>query len=496
MQLIDHTINSQRGLLSKDGALVVRTGSSTGRSTQERFVVSRPEIDADIDWGKANKAIDSSKADLFFSKLESHVKSGKFFSMKGFVGCFEVEVFSTSAWHIAFAENMFRSHVVETLKKQVPENKKIVIYHDPELKMSDLGIQHEFEKAIFVDPANLRVGIVGTAYAGEIKKSAFALCNYLLPKFGIMPMHASANCNHDGSNSCVLFGLSGTGKTTLSADPNRHLIGDDEIIWSSNGLSNLEGGCYAKLINLNQQNEPDIWSAANRRGSILENVCVDEKTGEIDFCSNVYTENTRASYSIDALDKVFNQSIEANPPSSIIFLTADAFGALPAVAKLNPWQAQYHFISGYTAKVAGTEIGVQEPQATFSACFGAPFMPRAPKVYANLLANYCQKYNVPVWIVNTGWVGGFKNGKRFPIPVSRRIITAIQSGELNEVEMLKHPIFGFSVPKNIPGVEAHWLQIPEGEVVIELAKKFVNNSKNVNLPQEICDLGGPIILNS
>ena len=496
MQLIEQTLKTNKGQLSKQGALVVKTGASTGRSTKERFVVRRPEVENEIDWGKVNQAMDSNKGDCILNGIEQRVLSGDYYSMKGYVGCFKVEVYSKSPWHIAFAENMFRDSVIDSLKAVVPDNLTIRIYHDPDGVVADLGVEHDYPKAIVVDPASLKVGIIGTAYAGEIKKSAFSLCNYLFPKYGIMPMHSSANCEGDGQNSCVLFGLSGTGKTTLSADPKRYLIGDDEIVWSQNGLSNLEGGCYAKLINLDEQNEPDIWRAANREGSILENVCFNEESGEIDFCSNVITENTRGSYSIEALDKVYEQTLEAKPPKSIIFLTADAFGALPAVARLDEWQAQYHFISGYTAKVAGTEIGVVEPQATFSACFGAPFMPRAPKVYAELLAKLCKEYDVPVWMVNTGWVGGYENGSRFPIPVSRRILTAIQNGELNEAEKVKHPVFGFEVPVAIEGVEGDWLQIPKGHQVSELAQKFIANAKAANIPENICDRGGPIVLHS
>ncbi|MCB9024861.1 MAG: phosphoenolpyruvate carboxykinase (ATP) [Bdellovibrionaceae bacterium] len=496
MQLIEQTIKAKLGQLSKDGALIVNTGKSTGRSTKERFVIRRPDIEKDIHWGDVNQPMNAKKGDLFLNAIERSVMDNQHYIMKGYVGCFKVEVYSTSPWHIAFAENMFRSDVIEGLKKLVPDDLTIKIYHDPEGTVADLGIDHEYNKAIIVDPSNLKVAIVGTAYAGEIKKSAFALCNFLFPKYGIMPMHSSANCSNNGAQSCVLFGLSGTGKTTLSADPTRYLIGDDEIVWSKNGISNLEGGCYAKLIKLSEKNEPDIWHAANRQGSILENVSFNMETGEIDFDSNIITENTRGSYSIEALDKVFNQQQEAQPPTSIVFLTADAFGALPAVSRLNEWQAQYHFISGYTAKVAGTEIGVVEPQATFSACFGAPFMPRAPKVYAELLAQLCRQYKAPVWLVNTGWVGGCENGERFPIHVSRSILTAIQNGELNDVEMKKHPVFGFDVPVTVPGVEAQWLQIPDGPQVKELGQKFINNAKANGIPEDICDRGGPVVFHS
>ena len=381
----------------------------------------------------------------------------------------------------------------------MPDAIHIQIYHDPYGKVSNLnlGMDHPHEKAIILDPVGMKVGIIGTAYAGEIKKSAFTLCNFALPQYGILPMHSSANCMEDGSESSLLFGLSGTGKTTLSTDPKRFLIGDDEIVWSAQGLSNLEGGCYAKLIDLDASKEPDIFRAANRFGSVLENVYFDEKTRKIDFCDGRLTENTRASYSMAALDKVFNQNVEAQPPRSIVFLTADAFGALPAVARLDEWQAQYHFISGYTAKVAGTEIGVTEPKATFSACFGAPFMPRAASVYGALLANLVKKYEVSVWLLNTGWTGGYGQGDRFPIPVSRYLLTGIQSGELEKVQRVKHPIFGFEVPTEAPGVESQYLAIPKGPQVVELAHKFIENAKakSTSISKDIIDRGGPKILN-
>lgn len=491
---IEVALLEKRGVLSPDGALMVTTGAKTGRSTKERVVVQRPEITADIDWGSVNQPVDPNWAESFFGKLESRLQSGRSYKMNGFVGCFPISVVSSSPWHIAFAQNMFRENFVASLKAQIPENLSIEIYHDPEAKVSDLGLKWDHEAAIVVDPFRLKVGIVGTGYAGEIKKSAFSLCNYLLPQFGIMPMHASANCEEDGSNSSVLFGLSGTGKTTLSADPNRHLIGDDEIIWSANGLSNLEGGCYAKLINLDKENEPDIFRAANRFGSILENVAFNPSTRAIDFCDSRLTENTRASYKLGALSRVYEQSREANPPRTVIFLTADAFGALPPVAKLNEWQTQYHFMSGYTAKVAGTEMGVKEPQAAFSACFGAPFMPRAPHIYAAMLAKLVKENKTSVWILNTGWTnGGYGKGDRFPIPVSRGILTAIQNGSLNNAEFITHPVFGFQVPKHVPGIDSSWLTHPTGPSVMKLAQKFKANAqaKFATADKDVLALGGP-----
>lgn len=496
-QLIEQALMEKKGVLSPDGALMVKTGKSTGRSTKERFVVRHKGVEDEIHWGNINQEISPESAEVFFNAAIKHLDKAETFKMSGYVGCYKVNVTSLSSWHVAFAKNMFRDEVIESLKAQVPEDVEIQIYHLPDVKPQDLGIEHQYEKAILLDPKNMKVVIMGTAYAGEIKKSAFTLCNFLMPKHAILPMHSSANCTQDGTNSSVLFGLSGTGKTTLSADPERSLIGDDEIVWSKNGLSNLEGGCYAKLINLCPKDEPEIFSAANKFGSVLENVYYDEGTRSIDFCDTRFTENTRGSYPITSLNNVFDQNKEANRPNSVVFLTADAFGALPAVARLDPWQTQYHFISGYTAKVAGTEIGVTEPQATFSACFGAPFMPRPASVYAQLLAEFVKENNVPVWIVNTGWVNGYGKGERFPIPVSRKLLQMIQSGALENTAMKKHPIFGFSVPETIEGVDSKWLKIPEGDHVLALAKKFEQNCKEnpESFTEDIINNGGPRVLN-
>lgn len=495
-QLIESSVAQKLGILSRDGALMVRTGSCTGRSTKERFVVKHPEIASDIDWGGVNQPVDPQWAGEFFSRLQARLSTQPTFKMQGFVGCFSVTVTSTSPWHIAFAQNMFRDSVIASLKEQISDDVHVEIYHEPDLKPKDLGLEWPFERAIILDPRHMKVGIVGTAYAGEIKKSAFTLCNFALPKYDILPMHSSANCKVDGQSSCVLFGLSGTGKTTLSADPHRYLIGDDEIVWSNRGLSNLEGGCYAKLIHLDPRKEPEIYRAANRPQSILENVVFNPDTREVDFDDDSITENTRASYSIKALKEVFDQSVEAQSPQCVVFLTADAFGALPAVARLDLWQAQYHFISGYTAKVAGTEVGVTEPKATFSACFGAPFMPRSPAVYASLLAEKVKQSGASVWLLNTGWTnGGYGQGERFPIAVSRQILSAIQSGELAKVEMKKHPVFGFEVPVTIPGIDPQYLKGAESAAVFTLAQRFIANAKanKSAFTDDIIELGGPII---
>jgi phosphoenolpyruvate carboxykinase (ATP) len=308
-------------------------------------------------------------------------------------------------------------------------------------------------------------------------------------------MHASANCLADGSHSCVIFGLSGTGKTTLSAQDGRYLIGDDESAWSQTGLTNLEGGCYAKLVNLTPEKEPEIFSAVNRFCSILENVAYDPSTRVPDFSSVALTENTRGSYKLNALERVFSQTREADLPETIVFLTADAFGALPAVARLDEWQMRYHFMSGFTAKVAGTEMGLKEPKAAFSACFGAPFMPRSPSVYANLLAERARESGASVWLLNTGWVGGYQKGSRFPLPLTRRILEMIQNGELQQSKFTKHPIFGFDVPTSVKGIDQEILMTPTGPQVEELAKMFIKNQEKFKDAdaQEIIARGGPTV---
>lgn len=494
-ELIQEAVRREMGTLTPDGAFVVETGAFTGRAADKRFLVEHPELKDTIDWGSTNKAISPVLATEIFAKLEQKLGQTKTFSMNGFVSAFPLTVVSTSPWHIAFAHNMFRSKPVEHFTQTVKAPGKMQIFHDPYGKVSDLGVTWPDQTIIVVDPLYKKVAIIGTAYAGEIKKSAFTLCNYMFPEFGFFPMHSSANCRKDGSQSSILFGLSGTGKTTLSADPARSLIGDDEIVWSPTGISNLEAGCYAKLIKLSKENEPEIYRACFKRGTILENIGYDRKTETIDFNDDRKTENTRGSYSIDALgENVFDQNREAGQPKTIIFLTADAFGAMPAVARLDSFQAQYHFISGYTAKLAGTEIGVKEPTAAFSNCFGAPFMPRPAAVYAKMLAEFSERAGASVWLLNTGWTGGpYGVGKRFPIPVTRALLNAIQDGSLNQVRMQKHPVFGFEVPTSCPGVDAKFLELPRGEQVSELAKKFTKNMEKFakHLDKNVIVLGGP-----
>lgn len=500
---IEEAIQRREGRLLASGALAVETGTHTGRAASSRFVIRDNATENTVGWGAANQPIDEAEGRRFFSAIKQRLGEIETFHVRKFVGPFPVELITPSAWHAAFADNMFRSQVIESLSRQAGTSDAesfgvIRIWHDPYTPASVYGLKMPQDAVILLDPSNFEIAIAGTAYAGEVKKAAFSMANYLLPISGILSMHASANCLEDGSRSCLIFGLSGTGKTTLSAQEGRYLIGDDEIVWSQRGLSNLEGGCYAKLINLTEEQEPDIYRAVNRFGAILENVVFDENTREPDFSSAERTENTRGSYPMKALARVFDQSREASEPTAIVFLTADAFGALPAVARLDEWQMRYHFMSGFTAKVAGTEIGLKEPKATFSACFGAPFMPRSPTVYAHLLAKKARDAGASTWLLNTGWIGGYEHGSRFPLEVTRRLLSLIQDGVLDSGAFVRHPIFGFEVPKEAPGVNPKYLQIPEGNQVEMLARKFIENQAQFTDPDacEICARGGPSLASS
>jgi phosphoenolpyruvate carboxykinase (ATP) len=495
--LIEESVKNNLGSFSETGALIVNTGAHTGRAAKNRFVAKNSTSEKTVSWGSANVAIAQTTFETIFQKTKAKLEasSKSTYQYRGFVGAFPITVHSFSPWHIAFAANMFREEIIPEFKNINQVNSQpIEVVHDPYGKVSESGIKLESETLIALDVVSKKVVIVGTAYAGEIKKSAFSLCNYLLPELGIMPMHSSANCLEDGSNSSVLFGLSGTGKTTLSATADRWLIGDDEIVWSEQGLSNLEGGCYAKLIDLDPKKEPEIFSAVNKFGSIMENVGFDLESRTVQFADRSRTENTRGSYPLSSLTKVFNQNKQAEAPKTIVFLTADAFGAMPAVARLNPWQAQYYFVSGYTAKVAGTEIGVKEPQAAFSTCFGAPFMPRSSQTYASLLAKLIEKNNTSVWILNTGWMsGGYGKGERFPIAVSRGILSAIQSGELAKQKVVKHPKFGFEVPTSCPGLDSKFLDVSDTQASEGLVQKFKKNFETFasQMDSRVAELGGP-----
>lgn len=507
MQLFEESIRQGMASMTPHGTLVVETGEFTGRAAKNKYLVRNPVTEHEIDWGKVNQPIDEQTFLSLWDHLKHRISESPFRRIfQGHIGPFPLRIDSVSPWHIAFAQNMFRKNPAEFLAGNgisglQRSERGFQILHDPYCKIPDLDRELGTKipgTAIVLDPGRRRVAIVGTAYAGEIKKAAFSLCNYLLPELGWLPMHASANCDENGGATCVLFGLSGTGKTTLSSASDRLLVGDDEVLWSRTGISNLEGGCYAKLIDLDAEQEPRIFKAVTSPGAILENVAYDPRTGTVDFKDRSRTENTRGSYALEALEGVYRQDREASHPKTVVFLTADAFGALPAVARLDPWQAQYHFISGYTAKVAGTELGIQAPEATFSPCFGAPFMPRHVSAYATLLADFARKSGASIWMLNTGWLGdGYGKSPRMPIAASRRLLSAIQSGELERCFLRRHPIFGFQVPESCPGVDPKLLAWPSETASRELAERFTRHVAALltrspgKIAPEVITRGGP-----
>ena len=457
-RLVEDAVRHGEGVLAKDGPLVVATGKHTGRSAKDKFIVKDAETADTIWWGKTNVSMTPEhfaalKAD-FFAHLAAR---DRLYRQQLFGGSqpehrVAVQVITEFAWHSQF---------IRTLLCRPTEDE--LAGFDAEYTVIDLPSFHadpakhgtRSETVIAVNFAEKLVLIGGTAYAGEMKKSVFGILNYLLPAKGVMPMHCSANIGANG-DTAVFFGLSGTGKTTLSADASRTLIGDDEHGWSDTAVFNFEGGCYAKMIRLSPEAEPEIYATTKRFGTVLENVVIDPATRTLDLDDNSLAENSRGSYPLDFIPN----SSDANMgpvPRNIIMLTADAYGVLPPIAKLTPDQAMYHFLSGYTARVAGTEIGVTEPEATFSTCFGAPFMPRHPSVYGNLLKERIAKGNVQCWLVNTGWTGGMATMdgiKRMPIKATRALLNAALDGSLNDAEFRKNPNFGFMVPVAVPGVDS------------------------------------------
>lgn len=454
--LYEAAVRRGEGMIARDGPLAVKTGRHTGRSAQDRFIVRDETTEQSIWWGKSNKPMDPAAFDrLHADFLEALGQKDELFVADLFGGSqpehrVKVRVINELAWHNLFIRTMLVRPESHELAGFVPD---YTIIDLPSFKADPERHGCRSETVIAINLAKKLILIGGTQYGGEMKKSVFGLLNYLLPQEGIMPMHCSANIGPDG-DTAVFFGLSGTGKTTLSADPNRTLIGDDEHGWSDTAVFNFEGGCYAKMIRLSEEAEPEIFATTRRFGTVLENVVVDPETRELDLDDNSLAENSRGAYPIDFIPN----SSEANMgpvPKTIIMLTADAFGVLPPIARLTPDQAMFHFLSGYTAKVAGTEIGVTEPEATFSTCFGAPFMPRHPSVYGNLLKERIARGGVTCWLVNTGWTGGkYGTGKRMPIKATRALLNAALDGSLNNAEFRKDPYFGFEVPVAVPGVDS------------------------------------------
>jgi len=482
--LYEHAIRANEGLLA-GGPLVVRTGDHTGRSPKDKFVVQEPSSEQQIWWGDVNRPFPRDRFEELHRRMLAYLQGRGIFVQDLYAGAdprfrIPIRVVTEHAWHSLFARNMFIRPPLEALAAHDPAFTIIQcpgFHADPAVDGTNSTV------FIILDLGHRLVLIGGTSYAGEIKKSIFTIMNYLLPASDVLPMHCSANVGSDG-DTAVFFGLSGTGKTTLSADPTRTLIGDDEHGWSDDGVFNFEGGCYAKVIRLSEQAEPEIYDTTRRFGTVLENVMVDPDTRLLDLDDDSLTENTRAAYPIEMIPNASGTGT-AGHPRTIVMLTADAFGVLPPVARLTPEQAMYHFLSGYTAKLAGTEKGLgSEPKATFSACFGAPFMALHPSVYAGLLGRKIEKHGVHCWLVNTGWSGGpFGVGTRMKIGYTRAMVAAALDGRLADAETRVDPVFGVHVPVSCPGVPPEVLD-PRGtwkdkeaydRAARELAERFRKN---------------------
>ncbi len=452
-ELIEHACRRDEGRMTADGAFVALTGEHSGRSPNDRFVVDEDETNNEIAWGEVNKPISKDHFLGLKKKLLQHLGKKDLFVQDCYCGAdhenrLRIRVVTENAWHSLFARNMFIQPDVEEL---LAFNPQFSVLHAPSLLADEAKDGTSSGTFIIVNFAEKLILIGGSAYAGEIKKSIFSVMNFLMPRDGILPMHCSANVGKSG-DSAIFFGLSGTGKTTLSADSSRMLIGDDEHGWGKAGVFNFEGGCYAKTINLTRESEPEIYDLCHKFGSIIENVVMDPNSRSLDFFDKSLTENGRVSYDIHAVPNA-SKNGWAGHPKNILMLTCDAFGVLPPISKLSPDQAMYHFLSGYTAKVAGTERGLKQPTATFSTCFGAPFMPRDPSVYANLLGKQMAEHKADCWLVNTGWSGGGVGvGERVKIEYTRAMVNSILDGSLAKEEFIVDENFGVSVPMHCHGV--------------------------------------------
>jgi phosphoenolpyruvate carboxykinase (ATP) len=485
--LYEHAVRRREGLVAAGGAFVARTGAFTGRSPKDKYIVEEAASRADIWWGDINKPVSEERFESMYRRLSAYYQGRELFVQDMYGGAdpdyrLKVRVVSDSAWHSLFARNMFIRPRPEALHDFEPD---FTILHAPHFFATHGLDGINSDTFIFVSFARRLVLIGGTEYAGEIKKSVFGYLNFLLPARDVLPMHCSANVGPKG-DSAIFFGLSGTGKTTLSADGSRMLIGDDEHGWSHNGLFNFEGGCYAKVINLSAEAEPEIYATVHRFGTVLENVILDPATRRPDLADGSLTENTRACYPLDFIPNVSSTG-QAPHPDNVIMLTADAFGVLPPIARLTPEQAMYHFLSGYTARVAGTEKGLgNAPQATFSTCFGAPFMPRHPSVYAKMLGERITQHKAQCWLVNTGWSGGaYGVGQRMKIQHTRALVRAALAGTLKDAPVKKEGYFGLFVPEACGEVPAEVLNArgtwsdkhAYDETARELTKRFEANFK-------------------
>lgn len=501
-QLVEKVLARNEGQLTATGAICATTGTYTGRSPKDKFIVNDSLVRDKVDWGSVNEPIDEEVFTNLYTKVLNYLKDqDEVYVFKGFAGAdkkhqLPIQVINEYAWHNLFVHQLF---IRPTEEELVDHQAEFTVISAPGFKADPKVDGTKSETFIIISFEQRVVLIGGTEYAGEMKKSIFSVMNYLLPENGILPMHCSANVGREG-DVALFFGLSGTGKTTLSADSNRRLIGDDEHGWSSNGVFNIEGGCYAKCINLSKEKEPQIFDAI-RFGSVLENVVLNKDSRLPDYDDGTLTENTRAAYPIQAIDNIVEPSI-AGHPNSIVFLTADAFGVLPPISKLTKEQAMYHFLSGYTSKLAGTERGVTSPEATFSTCFGSPFLPLPATTYAEMLGEKIDEYGARVFLVNTGWTGGeYGTGKRMNLAYTRAMVQAALEGELNTVETVKDEIFGLEIPLHVPGVPDEVLQPIKTwqseeaylEKARELAGKFKENFlKFNNLSSDIEAKGGPI----
>jgi len=457
--LYELIVRRGEGLITHMGAVEVKTGHYTGRAANEKFIVDEPSCHEHINWGKVNRPFDPARFDALYKRMTSYLHGKDLFVQDCFAGAspehrLPVRVIAEKAWHALFARNMF---IKATQAELLTFKPAFTVIDMPSFHAVPSSDGTNTETFIIVNFAKRLILIGGTSYAGEIKKSIFTILNYLLPlDKRVLSMHCSANTGKKG-DTAIFFGLSGTGKTTLSADPKRTLIGDDEHGWDANGIFNFEGGCYAKIIKLSRDSEPEIYQTTRMFGTILENVAIDTVSRRIDLNDDSFTENTRASYPINHIPHIVRSGMGGHP-ANIVMLTCDAFGVLPPISKLTREQAVYHFLSGYTAKVAGTEAGITEPQAVFSTCFGAPFMALHPSVYAELLKEKIAKQKVDCWLVNTGWSGGgYGVGSRMKISYSRALINAAIDGALKEGEFEKEPFFGLMIPKNCPGVPSEVL---------------------------------------
>jgi len=488
--LYEEALRRGEGVLAADGPLVCKTGQHTGRSPNDKFFVREAVSERHVHWGTVNKPIDESKFDALHRDMMAHLQDRDLFVLDAWGGTdptyrLPIRVVNEFAWHNLFARNMFLPE--HDPVKRAEHRPEFTVIDSPTFKgdAARHGTRPEGGGTfIFVHLGKKLVLIGGTNYAGEIKKSIFTILNYTLPLQGVLSMHCSANVG-EGGDTALFFGLSGTGKTTLSSDPHRRLIGDDEHGWSNSGVFNFEGGCYAKVIKLSAEAEPQIYATTKRFGTILENVVVHTDSRALDLDDASMTENTRASYPIDFIDNA-EMSGRGGHPKNVVMLTADAYGVLPPIARLSPEGAMYHFLSGYTARVAGTEKGVTEPKATFSTCFGAPFLPLNPNTYARMLGERIASHQSRVWLVNTGWTGGpYGVGSRMKIAHTRAMITAALTGQLDTVQYKKHPVFNLDVPAVCPGVPDSVLD-PRGtwpdpakydEQAAKLAKMFADNFK-------------------